>query len=233
LNVVRDLDQAALPMVQTYQETLNCEALRARIFAGERSPLIFGEPEPWLAMMIEALRLSAQQKHNEAEQLRGEALESAPASAGSVNLEPKSTPEATGEVADPAPPPGDAFQWIADADSRLGPLLEAIVNGRYYWIPFHRIRSVQLEKPTDLRDVVWMPANFEWANGGQAVGMIPTRYAGSESHTDDLIKMARKTAWVNPSAETFLGLGQRMLATDASEYPLMDVREIRIQSTRD
>ena len=36
-----------------------------------------------------------------------------------------------------------AFEWIADADDRLGPVLEAIVNGRYYWVPFERVRRIQ------------------------------------------------------------------------------------------
>ena len=34
---------------------------------------------------------------------------------------------------------GHGFEWIADADSRLGPLLEVILEGKYYWAPFCRI----------------------------------------------------------------------------------------------
>ena len=35
------------------------------------------------------------------------------------------------------------FAWIADADTRLGPVLEAIINGRYFWVPFQRIHQRQ------------------------------------------------------------------------------------------
>ncbi len=38
LNVLRDMSQETLSMAQTYQETLNCEALRAQVFAGKRTP---------------------------------------------------------------------------------------------------------------------------------------------------------------------------------------------------
>lgn len=211
LNVAGDLDASTLVMVQAYREAIQCERLRSDVFAGRRSPLVFGEPEQWVAMVIEALKAVAEERFPQAVQLRDEAFEAAPATFGSVD--------------------GQAFEWIADADSRLGPILEAVVNGRYCWVPFHRIRSVQIEEPEDLRDLVWMPAHFTWANGGEAVGLIPTRYPGSESSDDDSIRMARKTEWVQRTPELFVGLGQRMFATNAGEYPLMDVRRIVLEAT--
>ena len=126
--------------------------------------------------------------------------------------------------------PARAFEWIADGDSRLGPVLEAVIHGRYYWVPFQRIRTVVVEKPSDLRDLVWMPAHFEWSNGGEAVGLIPTRYPGSEASEDDAIRLARKTEWTERSSQTVLGLGQRMLASDGGEFALMDVRRIDLRS---
>jgi len=206
LNVLGDLDPSTLAMVQTYREALRCEVLRAEVFRGERTPLVFGDPEPWLALLMQAAKLIGSGNHDGALPLREQAFEEAPVTAGSVD--------------------GKPFEWIADGDSRLGPVLEAIVNGRYYWIPFDRIREIQLEKPVDLRDVVWMPAQFSWANEGQAVGLIPTRYCGSESSADDALRLARKTVWEERPGETFLGLGQRMLATDGGDYSLMDVRHV-------
>jgi type VI secretion system protein ImpE len=210
LNVLGDLDAATLPMVQTYREALRCEALRAEVFAGQRSPLIFGDPEHWLALLIEALRLTAGGHYAEAQTVRAQAFEVAPATGGTLD--------------------GQPFAWIADADTRLGPVLEAIVNGRYYWIPFYRIRSVRFEPPEDLRDMVWTPGQFTWANGGTAVGLIPTRYAGSQSSSDTQIQLARKTDWAEHEGETYLGLGQRILATDAGEFPLMDIRLIELDT---
>ncbi|MBT8447526.1 MAG: virulence protein SciE type, partial [Gammaproteobacteria bacterium] len=54
LNVVGELDSLALPMVQTYREAIQCEVLRAEIFAGKRTPLVFGEPEAWVAGVLQA-----------------------------------------------------------------------------------------------------------------------------------------------------------------------------------
>src|SRR6059058_2795799 len=57
LNVAGELEPEALPMVQTYREAIQCEALRAEIFEGRRAPLIFGEPQDWLGLLVEALRV--------------------------------------------------------------------------------------------------------------------------------------------------------------------------------
>lgn len=208
LGVLADMDKNTSAMVQTYRELLRCEALRAEIFAGRRTPMIFGEPEPWVAWLMQAAMLDGQGKTAEAEPLRAKALEDAPAVSGRIDDRP--------------------FAWIADGDSRLGPMLEAVVLGKYYWVPFHRIRIAVFEKPSDLRDVVWMPAVFEWANGGNAVGFIPTRYPGSEASEDGLVQLARKTDWRQAGPATWFGLGQRMFATDEGEFALMDVRRIAL-----
>lgn len=206
LNVVGEMDASTLPMVQTYREALRCEVLRASVFSGQRSPLVFGDPPPWVALLLEALHLIAEGQYGQAQTVRERAFEEALSVSGSID--------------------GQPFEWIADADVRLGPVLEAIINGRYYWIPFHRIHTIQIEQPVDLRDIVWMPAQFTWANGGETVGLIPTRYPGSEASEDSMIQLARKTEWLEHEGETYFGLGQRLLATDGGEYSLMDIRQI-------
>ena len=60
-------------------------------------------------------------------------------------------------------------------------MLEAVINGRYYWVPFSRLTKIELEPPEDLRDMVWMPAHLQFENGGESVALIPTRYPGSEA----------------------------------------------------
>jgi type VI secretion system protein ImpE len=109
-------------------------------------------------------------------------------------------------------------------------MLEAIVNGRYYWIPVYRVLELRVEAPADLRDKVWMPAHFLWSNGGEAVGLIPTRYPGSESSPDAQILLARATQWNEAAPDLYLGLGQRLLSTDSGEHGIMDVRSIQMSA---
>lgn len=206
LKVAGELDAGTLAMVKMYETALNCEAFRQQVFNGQRSPLVFGKPPQWLALLLEALRLETENKLQQSQSFRDQAFDLAPAITGSIN--------------------GQPFTWISDADPRLGPVFEAIINGQYYWIPQQYIQAIQIDEPSDLRDVVWMPVHFNWVNGGEIVGLLPTRYPGSELSDDPMIQMGRKTEWFDRGNDLYSGLGQRMLATDNGEYPLMDVREI-------
>lgn len=210
LDVVADLDDGTLPMVHLYRTAIACEILRTKIFAGNLQPTIFGEPPEWMALQLEALRMTADKRFDQAISLRDQAFEQAKASSGTID--------------------GDAFEWIADADSRLGPVLEIIVNGQYYWVPYERVLTVTIEAPEDLRDFVWLPALFKWENGGEIYGLIPSRYPGSEHSADSSIQLARKTEWKEVAKGVHHGMGQRLLATDQSDYPLLDIRQIGITS---
>lgn len=210
LNVAAELDAINLLMAQVCRAALNCEALRAEVFDGKRSPLIFGEPDEWIGWLLQANQMVAQGKYQGAQKLRERAFEAAPAIAGSINNE--------------------KFKWIADADSRLGPVLEAIIDGKYYWVPFTAVKGLRIEPPSDLRDVVWCPAQFMWTNGGESAGFIPTRYPGSESSEDSAIELSRKTEWAEHPGDTYLGLGQRVFVTDIDEFPLMQVRQVDLDN---
>lgn len=205
LQVLEEMDASALPMVRTFQAAIACERLRQSVFAGERSPLVFGDPPAWLALLIQALKLVSQKHFQQASELRGTALEQAPACGGLLN--------------------GTAVQWLADADSRLGPVLEVLINGKYYWMPIERLRRIAVDAPSDVRDLVWVPAQLTLVNGGEVAALIPTRYPGSEAVDDSQIRMARRTDWQEVEGHTYLGLGQRTLTTDTIELGVLELRE--------
>lgn len=209
LNVAGDLDAGALLMVQTYREALRCEVYRSQVFAGKRTPLALGEPDAWFASLVQALAIEAGGDREEAARLRSHAFEGAPAAPGSLN--------------------GQRFEWIADGDARLGPCLELIVSGRYYWAPFHRVRNIEIEPPSDLRDFVWTAAQVQWANGGETVALIPTRYPGSDAAADPALRLSRRTEWHEQAPDAYIGLGQRVWITDIGETALLDVRTLSFE----
>jgi len=79
-----------------------------------------------------------------------------------------------------------------------------------------------------MRDLVWMPVQFTWTNGGSAPGHIPARYPDTEASTDDTLRLGRRTEWQKHPGETYLGVGQRVYVTDAGEYPLLGCRSIEL-----
>jgi type VI secretion system protein ImpE len=205
LKVLADMDSDSMMLSRIFDPILPCEAIRAEVFTGKRTPIIFGEPPEWIGSLVQAMELFGKDEFRAGIELRDKAFEAAPMTPGKIN--------------------GEDFAWIADADERLGPVLEVILEGRYYWIPFCRIRQIFIEPVTDLRDLVWAPAQFVWENGGQASGHIPVRYSGTERSEDGSLKLARKTDWHDKGGVN-IGLGQRIFGTDMGEYPLLEVRTL-------
>lgn len=214
LKVVGDLSSDAAPLVTTCQSLLRSEITRIKVFAGAATPVVLGRPDAWLGALLEALRLEGTGETAAGSDLRAQALEQAPASGGVLTF------------ADGCAP----FQWIADADMRLGPVLEAVVNGRYVWLPLAALKRIEAEPPGDLRDFVWFPVRLTLVNGGEIVAFIPSRYVGTPNDPDDFLKMARRTEWRERADGLTVGLGQRMFATDQGEYALFDMRSLELDN---
>ena len=211
LEVCGELDDGTLAMVNTYREALKCELVREAVFAGKTTPMVLGQPQEWVAWLVEALQVDARGDAAAASRLRAQAFELAPATAGRADGEP--------------------FDWIADADSRLGPVLEAIVNGRYCWVPFSALSRLDVEAPEDLRDFVWAPVHLTFPNGGDAVALVPTRYPGVNADSPSPEQMARSTEWDALSPDQYAGRGQRVFATSGQEFGLLALRELVLDGT--
>lgn len=219
LDIAAQTDPAADLMAQVCRPAMQCERFRQEVFAGQRTPLVIGQPEEWLAHLIQAAMLSGQGKEDAAAELRTKALDAAPTTSGTIELAPEK-----GKASDPEIVPID---WICDADLRLGPVLEAIIEGKYYWVPFNNILMIEVDPPTDLRDMVWAPARIILAAGGEKVALIPTRYPGSEAASQPPeVRLAKTTITAGPDGETPFGL--REWNTDQGVYPLFAVSRIKL-----
>jgi len=212
LDMLGTLEESTLDLVTDYRAALSAEEVRAEVMAGKRAPAIMGEPADWIAKLVEALRLDAAGAHAEAFELREEAFAAAPIRKGTLDE--------------------TEFSWISDADQRFGPLLEMVLNGEYHWVPFDIIESLTFEAPRDLRDMVWSVGILTLVNGGSWPVFIPARYPGSDIRAggEPQHALAQRTDWTALHGEHYSGIGQRMLATDVDDFPLLDVRQITFAS---
>ena len=169
-----------------------------------------GEPEEWLGWLVKANEFAATGAFEAAADLRTKAFDAAQPVGGKINEEP--------------------FEWLGDADARLGPILEVVINGQYKWLPVHQVTRIDLGEPEELLDLIWAQANFTWSNGGNAVGFIPVRYAGTEESPDGDMLLSRKTDWKTVADDFQFGVGQREISTDAADYALLDVRSVEFNS---
>ncbi|MEO7548017.1 MAG: type VI secretion system accessory protein TagJ [Pseudoxanthomonas sp.] len=209
LQLCAQLDIKAMPMAQMYREAIRCELYREDVFAGKRSPQTMGKPPGWVSSLVEALRHDAAGEASAAADLRGQAMEAAEPCPCTVD--------------------GAACEWLADGDSRLGPVCEVIANGQYYWLPYESCAEILVDPPADMRDLVWMPAQLVLPNEGRVPALIPTRYPGTAASTEDnadALRLSRATAWLGADSGHWTGVGQRVLVSDAAEHPLLDIRAI-------
>jgi type VI secretion system protein ImpE len=208
LEIAGQLDSTADPMVQAYRDVINCELHREAVFAGQSKPLIFGEPEEWVALLVEAQQAFAKGEFDRFTRLNEQALEKAEPRSGKIN--------------------GDGFAWLADADQRFGPVFEFMFNGHYYWVPMSRVSKLHTDKPSDLRDLTWLPAEVQWTNGGKLMVMMPVRYPRLEGVSGPGL-LSRRTDWLTHAEDVVEGTGQRIFATDENDYSLLQVRSIEFE----
>jgi type VI secretion system protein ImpE len=207
--VLESLDAAYLPFSRACQVAMQCEQLRAAVFGGERAPLVLGEPQTWLAQLIESNRLLAHGETEASADLRAQAFEGASTSSGALN--------------------GTPFSWLADQDSRLGPTLELYLDAKYYWVPISHISRLKCLAPQTTRDLIWSTVEVTWSTGGESVALMPVRYPGTEVAHDDALRLSRRTEWRTAGGDFYCGTGQRVLGIDDADVGVLDVREIVIE----
>ena len=188
-----------------YRVALQQEQIRERVFRGELDLPLPDDAEDWLKVLASVLKPETTAGSLTASELRKQALEIAPMSAGTLDDKP--------------------FEWIADADSRLGPVCEAIYEGQYQWIPFGRIESIRIVAPSSVCDLVWLSASIKLWGADAMPALIPARYPLTEDFTDAHLRSAL-TTWEDRGDEVWEGRGVRVLTTDDVEKSLLDVRRI-------
>ncbi|MCS4292968.1 type VI secretion system protein ImpE [Comamonas sp. BIGb0152] len=207
LQIAAQLDSDYQILAQAYRLAIRAEILREDIFLGLRSPSILGQPGQWISYLKEALLADASGHETKAQDLRMRALDEAIGAPGRMDQ--------------------DDFAWIADADARLGPVLEVFVNGGYYWLPFDAIRELHLDAPADLRDLVWMPAHITLVNEGKHAMLLPARYPLLGDGVEDAHRQSRITGW-EARGQTHVGMGVKLLVTDTAERSILDIRHLQL-----
>ena len=129
---------------------------------------------------------------------------------------------------------GQPFQSLRDADPAIGPRLEIFGAGDYFWIPLEHVRSIQMERPKLLRDLLWRPAKLLMAASfkGQDFGevLIPVVYPFSYKNGDPALTLGRATEWVADDDGAEFPVGQKLLVADGQEIPFLEVESIEFPS---
>jgi type VI secretion system protein ImpE len=142
----------------------------------------------------------------------------------------------------PAPPTvagtmnGEPFESLVDGDPRIGARFEVFAAGEYMWIPMEHVASVQMEAPTQLRDLLWAPAlvqtgpTFRKLELGKV--LLPVMTPLACRHPDEHVRIGRVTEWTETDGvET--PAGQKLFLVDGEEFPILELRNLEINTTSD
>ncbi|AIO68576.1 type VI secretion system accessory protein TagJ [Burkholderia oklahomensis] len=198
---------------QAYRDLVRAERWRARVAAGQARPGFVFEAPQWIDDLLEALRVASIGRHDEADRVRERALDQAPLVAGRM--------------------PPALFDWIADSDSRFGPVCEIVTAGHYRWLPFSEISAWHVARPAKLLDLVWAPCALKLVDGSLVRGFMPARYPGSEAgqagvepcapQAVDALRLGRRTVWREVGRTGVIALGRKTWSTSAGDFGLFEL----------
>ncbi|CAH6320607.1 MULTISPECIES: type VI secretion system accessory protein TagJ [Pantoea] len=200
------LDSELKKQTELYKNLVFSEVQRQQVLTGERqAATLKGEMPGWMLKIHQANSEHYQGESEQALTLREEGFEQAPENAGRS--------ETLGE-----------FSWIADSDSRLGPICEFICAGGYRWVPYAGIQRLNLRQPEDLLDLLWLPAEVN-VEGETYYGYVPARYPVAKNDSQE-IKLGLKTELEKLSEMVLAGSGRKVLLTDLSEQAITEAGDI-------
>jgi type VI secretion system protein ImpE len=192
--------------VLSYRALLTAEQARARLFAtGEGSPQRMTtsplDPEPFLG----ALRRLRAGDAAEASRLVALGEESRPARSGAAD--------------------GTAFADFRDADDIVAGFLEVFGHGLYGWIPLSEIQRLEFAPPKLFRDLLWRETTITLVTGAASTLFVPVRYALSERHADDPLRLGRATDWRDEGG-VITGIGQRTFLVGEEARSVLELQEV-------
>jgi type VI secretion system protein ImpE len=199
------------------RQLIRGEILREQVFAEGRAPQLVGEPSPQIKLQLEICTALRNDSPAEVFRLVQEA------EAIDVPLSGKCN--------------GIDISLIRDLDDRIAGVLEVITTtGKYYWVPWQSIRSLEFSKPTRPLDLIWRKTAIDVENGPEGEVFIPTRYPlipiRNQQEWDDALRLGRATSWVGDEDSAVTGLGQRMLLVGNETLPILELENVFIASSQ-
>jgi type VI secretion system protein ImpE len=192
--------------VQVYRNNIKAERDRSRLFSDGLRPHFISVPPAYVELHLSAINRVREGNIREARETLDRAEQERPAFKGAIN--------------------GREFSDFRDYNDPVGPVLEAIVQDQYTWIPFEQISSLEIGAPKQLRDLIWIPARIEATDGTSGDIYIHTLYEGSGRHSDDQVKLGRMTDWKDAGEGLYLASGSRLFLVDGEDRALLEARKI-------
>jgi type VI secretion system protein ImpE len=124
-----------------------------------------------------------------------------------------------------------AFEDFRDTDDLFAGALEAFAGGAYYWVPWEDITYLDVPPPRSVRDLLWAPARIAMAQGVLGEIYLPCLYPASAAQSDDLIRIGRKTAWVDAGCGLSRGVGLKTFLADEAFRTIFELQALNFDTS--
>lgn len=186
------------------------EIVRQQCIKEGRLPEFLGEPTPALKLHLEAAICLREGKLAEATELLEKVEDQRPKCKGLCN--------------------GKPFDDFRDLDDSTAAFLEVLTNnGKYYWIPFENVESLDFSPPERSRDLIWRRAAITVTDGPDGEVFIPAIYPATLTSTDDALRLGRATDWQGTEQGPILGVGQRMYLVGSEDQSIMEIKTLSFE----
>ena len=191
-----------------YRQLLDSEEARRKVFHDGAQPKFLTPDQPeHVRLRLEALAHLRANRRAEAAEALDRAAEATPQITGQLNDRP--------------------FDGLRDCDDLFGGVLEVFAQGGYFWVPLEKVDLIATNPPKFPRDLLWMPARLETHGGESGQIFLPALYPDSYSHSDDEVRLGRKTDWLGDDAGPVLGRGLRMFLAGDDASTLLEWRQLQ------
>lgn len=218
LDIITSQEPEAAAGLAFWRQMIRAEQDRQDFFTSGKAPHFIGEPTPMITSLIKASIAIRDGEYPEAIAQIEAAEES------KIALEIK----CNGEIAED----------FRDLDDLTSGVLEVMANnGKYYWIDFSQINSIEFLPPSRPIDLLWRKASIDVKEGPDGEVFIPTIYSsnnGSDSSnngnaSDALAKLGRKTEWTQDEDKPLRGIGMRAFLVGEEMKTIMDIDTLEIR----
>ncbi len=190
-----------------FRQLLRAAMARQECFEQGRPPELLGEPTDLVRKQLELWLARREERAADVDRLAAEVEESRTRLTGTCN--------------------GQRFDEFRDANDFTCFFFEVLTStGKYYWIPFDTVESVEFFRPSRPREALWCRARMIVNNGPDGEVYIPAIYLGSAETNNEAIQTGRSVDWIGNESGCVQGIGQRLFLVGDTDHTLLDLNEI-------
>lgn len=206
-DLIGEVDPKSAVGVSLFRQLVRAEQARQQFFHEGRLPEFLSEPSEALKLHLQAsIRLR-----------EGDAAAAAALLAEAEDKRPKVQGTCDGH-------PFDDFRDLDDVTACFFELLTS--NGKYYWVPFERVESVELRPPARARDLLWRRARMIVRDGPDGEVFLPCIYADTGKENEDGLRLGRATDWRGGSGAPMRGVGLRTYLVGDGTRTILELKEL-------